>query len=96
MKEENLLFVIYEVFNISNVGTVVTAEILNEVEVNDKVIIASPELTALGFIESMEVLIDKKPLKIDRATFGDNVGIYLNYPKEFKIKQGMHVYRIDK
>lgn len=41
MEEESLLFKIADVFNIAGIGTVITAQILNEIEVNDKVIIAS-------------------------------------------------------
>lgn len=42
-----MFFVIDDVFDITNVGTVVTAKIFNEIKVGDKIIIASEELTAI-------------------------------------------------
>ncbi len=91
--EEDLLFVIDDVFNISNVGTVVTAKIFNEIKVGDKIIIASEELTAIGSIWAIEKFIEGKPQKFEFASNNENVGVYIDYPKDFSVRRGMLVLK---
>ena len=91
--EEDLLFVIDDVFNISNVGTVVTAKIFNEIKVGDNIIIASEELTAIGSIWSIEKFVDGKPQRFEFASNDENVGVYIEYPKDFVITKGMFVLK---
>ena len=55
-----MFFVIDDVFDITNVGTVVTAKIFNEIKVGDKIIIASEELTAIWVKKLTKQLIHKK------------------------------------
>jgi len=93
--EENVLFVINDVFFITNAGTVVTAEIFNEVHVGDKIIIASDNLTAIGLIVGVEKFVNGQPQKFDSASNGESVGVYIDYPTDFTVRKGMFVLKAD-